>query len=196
MRMRMAATVAVLAIPMILGGCFGRLGGEGEGAQGRASVIQAVSEDPKSKTLGAYQHFELAPLIDSTQGLCPPDFVRNLGDPFARQLKDARIPDLGSGKTLLIRGVILHYEVANMSTDQAFGPYEEVLARVELVDRDSGRVIGIANCVGRTKTTTGMGMQKKTEGLAKAIVGWIEQNYPDSAKTPKKGVLGGRQTEE
>ena len=43
---------------------------------------------------------------------------------------------MGSGgKTLLVRGQFIHFEDSRNVTSQAFGPFEELIARVELVDK-------------------------------------------------------------
>jgi prophage DNA circulation protein len=67
--------------------------------------------------------------------------------------------------------------------DQVFGPFEEVVARVELVDKASGTVLGVANCIGRSNTSVNKGVNKKAEGLSKAIAIWIGRSYPKSMKT-------------
>jgi hypothetical protein len=60
----------------------------------------------------------------------------------------------------------------------AFGNFEEVLARVEFVDKATNKVMGTANCIGRTAETVNVGVETKAEGLAKAIVNWIADRYP------------------
>jgi hypothetical protein len=58
------------------------------------------------------------------------------------------------------------------------GPLEEVVARVTLVDRETGRTIGVANCIGRTSTRMNLGPKLKAEGLAKAVVLWLRSHNP------------------
>jgi len=61
----------------------------------------------------------------------------------------------------------------------AFGPLEEAVCEVQLVDKASGEVIGNATCVGRSTATVNQGLDKKAQGLAKAIVDWIKSNRPE-----------------
>ncbi len=63
------------------------------------------------------------------------------------------------------------------------GPVEEVVCRTELVDKGTGQVLGIANCVGRTKARSNTGVKEKAEGLAEAFVKWVESSFPENQKT-------------
>jgi hypothetical protein len=46
------------------------------------------------------------------------------------------------------------------------------------VDKDTGKVLGSANCIGRTAERVNIGVEKKAEGLSKAFIAWIESRYP------------------
>ncbi len=72
---------------------------------------------------------------------------------------------------------MLHYEDSSV-VGKALGPLEFVVARVQFVDKDSGKVLATVNCVGRTTTRVNLGVARKAEGLAKAIVRWIDERYP------------------
>ena len=80
-----------------------------------------------------------------------------------------------------MRGRILHYEDAD-TLGIAIGPLEEVVARLEMVDKDSGQVLAQANCIGRTTTRTTLGVANKGRGLAKAIASWIDNRYPEQGR--------------
>ena len=99
----------------------------------------------------------------------------------SKELKDEKIPNARSGKTLLIQGKILHYQGASSSAVATAG-VEFVVARIELVDKDSGRVLGVANCAGWTSKRVTLGVPEKAEGLARAIVKWIDKHYPESQR--------------
>ena len=127
--------------------------------------------------LAGYTRFELEPFTDDFGGRTPAELLRRLPEKFQEELAEAKLPNQPGGKTLVIRGSVRHYESSNL-VGMALGPIEEVIARVELLDKDSGKVIARANCVGRTTKAVGKGVSKKTEGLAKAIVSWIKTYYP------------------
>ena len=84
--------------------------------------------------------------------------------------------DPASSKVLAIRGQYVYYEEAGSILDQAFGPFEEIIALVELADQSSGQIIARGYCIGRTNTTVLQGPERKAEGLAKAIVDFIRKN--------------------
>jgi len=163
-----------------LTGCS-RLVGEGmeevRGAKGLYAPIRGLAPDSQARPLGRYRRFELGQISDDFGGNVPAGLWDYLREAFADQLAKKRLPNDPAGKTLLVRGKILHYEDAGM-LGHAMGPLEQVIARIELVDKDSGAVIGVANCVGRTTKSVGTGVKKKAEGLAKAIVAWIDARYP------------------
>jgi len=173
--------VTVVALASVLGGCAGRAIREGlgvaVGAKGVAIPIKAVSTANSPRPLGQYERFELGVIHDDTNGLAPPELFTKLPGELDKQLAAKRIPNAPTGKALLIRGKVLHYEHSGLF-GQVFGPLEEVVARLELVDKADNRVLGVANCVGRTKETINLGVATKAEGLAKAIAGWIDRLYP------------------
>jgi len=182
----MARKTLLLCVPLFLTALAG-LGcttavkegvGIARGAKGLYAPIMAVSPDKSAKPLGQYRYFELATLSDDFGGNVPDDLMMYLRAAFAEQLAEAEIPQQPGGKTLLIRGKILHYEDSS-TLGLALGPIEEVVARIELVDKDSGKVIGLANCIGRTTSRVNVGVAKKGQGLAKAIVSWIASRYPE-----------------
>ncbi len=188
MNRRLTLAVCVLALPILLGGCLSRLAKEGLGAwqqgAGRATPLQPVALGSNPYPLGAYQRFEIAPFPDKTDGQAPMELFELLPGTFLTELTKKGIPNALSGKTLLVRGEVFYYETAPL-TGQIFGPLEEAVARVELVDKASGQVLGVANCVGRSSSSSAMGVKTKANGLAKAIVDWIDKLYPKEQKIKK-----------
>ena len=161
-------------------GCVGRALKEGVGvATGAKGVTIVVREVPGGRTarpLGVYKRFVVEPFKDNTGTGVPAAIKSGLAVEVRKALAEKRIPNGSSGKTLTIRGTFFYYEDANNTTDQLFGPFEEVIARVQLAD--GSRVVGEADCVGRSTTTVNQGPEKKAQGLAKAIVDWIDKHYP------------------
>ena len=170
-------------------GCTGTIIREASGAvlgaSGTFMPLQPLAPDKETKTLGAYTRFELGPINDDIGDKMPANLVTYLQEAFPEEVKDARLPDNGTGKTLIVRGTIIYYE-SSSTVGYALGPLEEAICRTELVDKDTGRVLGVANCVGRTKAVNNSGVKSKASGLAKAFVKWIESRFPDDLKTEKK----------
>jgi len=164
----------------VLSGCISRLAkeglGAGTGAKGVYAEIQPVAPSKESYPLSQYRRFELGDIADD-YGRTPGGVLAALPGEFVKALADKKLPNEPAGKALLIRGKILHFELSGLM-GQAFGPYEEIIVRTELVDKDTNRVLGTANCIGRTKESVNQGIEKKAEGLAKAFAGWISDYYP------------------
>ena len=171
---------AVATAGLLLAGCTRAVKetvGLGRGAKGVYAEVQPVGVTKDDKPLGAYGRFEMAQPADDTGGKTPPEFYGLLETEFGKQLADSGLPDRPGANTLVVRVTILHFELAG-ALGHAFGPFEEVVTRVELVDKNSGRVLGRANCIGRSTETVNKGVPKKAEGLARAIVQWIKSRYP------------------
>ncbi len=147
------------------------------GASGVYAPLQEVTAD----SLGQYRRFEIGPIVDDFGGKVPSDLMSHFQTAFAEELADKKLPNDPAGKTLLIRGRFFHYEDAG-TLGAAIGPLEEVLARLELVDKDTNQVLGVANCIGRTTNRVNLGVPKKGQGLAKAIVSWIDARYPKQGR--------------
>lgn len=143
------------------------------GAKGVSVIITPITAD-----LGVYRRFEVEPFDDQTAVGVPQVIKDTLPGYVTERLLDKKIPIDGTGKTMRITGTYIYYEDANNTTDQVFGPFEELLARVRLADGDTGRTLGEAYCVGRSTTSVAKGARNKAEGLAKAIVDWIDKSYP------------------
>ena len=174
--MKRTVTVFLLVVLAMTAGCSQAIKegvGVARGAKGIYMPISPLAVSP----LGQYTRFELGKFEDGIGGKVPRELLAYLPEKFKEQLAENELPNNPGGKTLLARGTILHYEDENI-IGMLIGPLEEVVARVELVDKDSGKVLGVANCIGRTTTRVNKGVEKKADGLAKAIVGWIASYYP------------------
>lgn len=178
----MAMVAALLAASMGLGGCWSTVVGEGAGlfmgASGVHAVTQPMSSDDGARPLGEYTRFVMGEWSDDFGGKVPDRLFTLLPGKFAEAREHAKLPNDPGGKTLVVRGRVLHYESENLF-GMITGPLEEAVARVELVDQETGRVLAAGNCIGRTEERVNQGVEKKAEGLAKAIVKWISSRYPD-----------------
>ncbi len=175
-RMRMAMVVALIGAGVLSGGCLGRAVKEGFGAATGAKGVYAQTQAP-AVDLRMYENIEVGAITDGFSGKTPHQLLAILPTKIVEQLQSKKLPTGASGKTLVIQGKIIYYEKAGI-TGQAFGPFEEVVSEIQLVDKDSGTVVAVANCIGRSTTTMNQGVKKKAEGLAKGIVKWIRKLYP------------------
>ena len=169
--------ITAVALMCLVSGCISRAAREGIGAVRGGRGTWIVLDSGKTVQLDSYKRFELGNFTDGMHGKAPSELLAYLPAEFEKALADKKIPNAPDGKTLLIRGKILHYEDASL-LGEIISPLEEVVARVEFVDKDTGKVICVANCVGRTRESINSGIRTKAQGLARAIVGWIDHHYP------------------
>jgi len=181
--MRNARWMAVAAAGLALAatGCMGRLIGEGAeaglGPKGDYWEEKPAAASKETKALAAYQRFELGEVKNVYGRNVPAEFFEKFPVEFARELAGSHLPRQAAGKTAVFRVHILHYEKADMA-DNVLGPLEQVVARVELLDKDSSQILAWGNAVGRTGKTVGLGVDSKAKGLAKALVKWAGDYYP------------------
>lgn len=165
--------VSIALASVALGGCVSRAVKEGfsgvTGAKGVGVPIRRLAP------LGPIAELKLGPVSDDTGGNYPRAFMSKLPGMFAKQLAEAELRMSPSGRKLRFEGVLIHYETADVA-GQLFGPLEEAIVRVRLIDADSGQVLGVANCVGRSTTTTRMGPDNKADGVAKAMIAWVRDS--------------------
>jgi hypothetical protein len=131
--------------------------------------------------LAEYRCFVLGEIRDDIGGRLSREFGPLLRTEFKQRLAAKKLPTESGGKTLLVRGQIIHYEdVGTVGT--VISPLEEVICRTEFVDQASNRVVAVVNCIGRTNTSLNRGVATKAEGLAKAFVTWIDKRYPKAGR--------------
>ena len=173
--MNKAILSSVLLSILCAGGCTGRMIKEALGTvRGPRGVWAPVQEAPGVAPLASYQRFELD--IHDSFGKTPVQLLTQLPLSFREELESKNLPNSQTGKTLVVRGSIIHYEAEGMK-GLAFGDFEEVVTRLQLVDKDSGKVLAEANCIGRSTESVNRGIKNKADGLAKAIAGWIASGY-------------------
>ncbi len=163
-------------------GCVGRVIGEGaEGALGpKGAYFEQKPAAParSAKVLSDYGRFELGEVRNEVPRLVPGEFLREFPRKFGKELRESRLARAAGGKTLVFDVTIIHYEKAD-TEDNVFGPLEQVVARVRLLDKESGEVLAEGNAIGRTGKTVGLGAETKAEGLARALIKWVEDYWSD-----------------
>lgn len=146
------------------------------GPRGVYSPLEPLPPAGEEHFLGEYERFELGQFREDAAGRTPPALFALLPGEFAKQIERRDLPDVPDGKTLIVRGQVLHYEEADIF-GHAFGPVEQVIARVELVDAETGRVLATAVCIGRNEETLISSVRIRAKGLAQAIATWISDHY-------------------
>ncbi len=176
------SAITILALSAVMSfamGC-GRLINEGVGVvvgpRGVYSPLEPLPDAADARPLADYQRFELGHFRQDAAGGTPPALFALLPGEFARQVRQHDLPDVRGGKTAIVSGHILHYEEANIF-GHAFGPVEQVVARVELTDAETGQLLAAALCIGRNEETLTSSVRDRTAGLAKAIASWIAANF-------------------
>jgi hypothetical protein len=149
------------------------------GPKGIHVPIEPVAATETARPLGEYTRFEIGNVTDRYNQL-PAGFMTTVKAKFRERMMESKIPVGASGKTLILQGDVLYFEMSDM-LGKAFGPLEEVIVRTQMVDQATGRTLGIAHCIGRTTNRVNLGVDKKADGLAKAFAEWIKARHPAEA---------------
>jgi len=173
---RIAILILIAAVLIGAGGCMSRAAKEAVLSPKGLSVTTSVVASPQQ----SYSKLEVSDFANTGITTMPANMnnlVRTaLAERIADLPSDKGILRTGAARTLVVQGRYLYYESSSGMLDQVFGPFEEVIALVELVDKSSGKVISRGYCVGRTNTTRLQGPRRKAEGLAKAIIELIRKS--------------------
>ena len=179
-------TGLICCATLVAPGCVSRLIDEGIekslGPTAKALPMEPKWPEKDPTYLASYRNFELVLPIKSEFADTPQAFMDYFPVKFGEQLASKDLPTGGNGKTLLVDVTILAYQPV-ISYHKAWGPTEEVVARVELKDKDTGELVGRAICIGRTYQSIGLGPKWKAWGLCRAIVNdWINEYYPKEGR--------------
>ena len=178
--------IALLGLLVVLmtsaGGCLGRAAKEVFLSPKGFSVTTGMSATQRN----SYSQVEFQDFSNTGITTMPADMNRIMRTVLAEELRELKpkkaVLDPAASRVLLVRGRYVYYEESGGILDQAFGPFEEIIALVELVDKTSGRIEGGGYCVGRTNTSRLQGPRRKAEGLSKAIIELIGK----SCRTPPR----------
>jgi hypothetical protein len=142
------------------------------GGAGEYEALATPSTDLNEFDSIEVEEFEVDydPTPSTLPGMLKPRLIQDLED------KDQPVGKKGD-RTLVVRGRIIYYE-SSKRVDHVWGPLEEAVALVELVDKSRGKVIARAGCVGRSNASASTGVESKADGLAEAISSWIEKHRP------------------
>lgn len=184
--MKRLTALMLLAIltSMTATGCLSRAIKEGASvATGpKGFYVEKTSMGPEgAKPLAGYTSFEVGAISDGFGGNAPQQLLDLIPTETRNRLREEGFVVGAGGNTVLITGKVIYFERAGVS-GQLFGPFEEAVTEIQLIDKASGKVLGVANVVGRSTTTARQGVDEKAVGVAKGIVKWIQDRYPELPK--------------
>ncbi|MCE5279838.1 MAG: hypothetical protein ABFD92_03510 [Planctomycetaceae bacterium] len=163
--------IVLVALSAGCGTAISEGAGQAFGPKGEVTPLQPVTLG-SSLPLQEYSQFELGEFHNDVGGHLPAALLPQFRIDFPAMLAKYKVKTALGGKTAVIRGTILHYEGSG-SLAVVTSAVEEIVVRTEIADKESGRVIAVANCIGRSTTRLNRGIDKKAEGLAKAVAKWI-----------------------
>jgi hypothetical protein len=134
--------------------------------------------------LDAYKSVEVQPFDTSLlMGALPANASQEVQALAIRRLTDSRMfesvgPTAGAGPALLIRGRFVDYDPGGTAARVVgFGANPFMSAQIEVLNADSGQVLGIAMVTGTVKSAVRTGTRELADGVAKAIEGLLKQHH-------------------
>jgi hypothetical protein len=183
--------VIMLGFSLIFsGGCWfsgaKKLLQEVQGGEGKVVMIK----DPPPTALLDYETVQIESFTNQLAPVVPGETPELIHDAIVKVLsEEPLVYTLGrkgyaeKGSTLIIRGSIIHYQ-SSEGFSSVFSSYAQLISRVQLVDGQTGEVIGEANCVGFSKAIARSGLEELAEGIAEAIKTWLTTE----PKKEKRGI--------
>jgi hypothetical protein len=184
--MSRALIVGLLAVVTVASGCMGTAVSQGfatvTGASPRFFEVREIAGG--ATALDRYQSvavqaFDASPML----GVIPPDAVAETQAAALRRLVETRMfsavgPAAGAKPSLVIRGAFVDYDSGGSAARAVgFGVNPFLTARIELVDGETGQVIGIVMVSGTVKSALRTGTKELADGVAKAIKGLVERHH-------------------
>lgn len=139
--------------------------------------VQPFATAREERPLSRYTRFQMVPFTDDMGGRVPREFFEYLPGMFETALAKRGLAGLSGGKTLLVRGKVISYQTQGVG-EMLLSPNEQAVARVELVDKASGKVLGVANCIGQGEHRVNTGNKNLARGTGRAIAAWIASRHP------------------
>jgi hypothetical protein len=146
------------------------------GAQGKFYEVQIV----KPRVLAAYRAIRVEPFTNELGRRVPAEVIEEVNDQTPATLDESGLFYL-EGKTLLVRGRIIHYtgrSALEGSVMSVAGGDEECVCRVQLLDAESQELLGEAVCWGLTQSALRRGSGELGKGVGKGVAKWIRQRLP------------------
>lgn len=188
--MRQIFLLGLLAALTITSGCVGTAVSQGlstvTGATPRFFELRDVAGPvalDRYKSV-AVQPFDPSPLL----GALPGDAVQETQALVIKRLTETRMFESvgaapGARPALVIRGKFVDYDPGGTPARVVgLGGNPFLTAQIELVDGDTGQVIGISMVTGTVKSAVRTGMKEQADGVAKAIDGLVKQHHTKVSK--------------
>ncbi|MEW6354996.1 MAG: DUF4410 domain-containing protein [Planctomycetota bacterium] len=183
---RLSRVPAVVVLCMALSGCVMWCAQSWDsgtnGPAGRFKEIQAIVPEG---ALGKYKNVEVLPFTEQIPHLAPSPIVTSIAHEIATDLEETKLflvattvanqPPAG---TLAVQGEVVYYDPGEVN-ERVLGMSGEcvLIARVSLVDKESGNIIGRVDVRGVVKTTFNEA-ETVGQGVAKGVAKWIKENHP------------------
>ena len=157
------------------------------GAQGKFYEVKVV--DPG--VLAKYKSVRVEPFTNEIGDCVPPQVIAEVNEQTPKSLAESGLfyPD---GKAVRVKGRIVHFTGKSGlkgSVGSVIGGSEECVCRVELLDGESGQVIGEAICWGIVKSAVRRGSGELGAGVGKGVENWIEKRLPEDVREKRKEEL-------
>ena len=179
---RLTLWAGLAAMAALNAGCLGRMINEGAGlvVGANANVIEIDPLD-RSQQIGPVT----VEKIENAMGTpVSGEWLFDLaGSLRAKLANDGLFLEPGR-RAVRVSGVVVHLEGAKL-TDEAFGPHPEVIVRTTVTDAATGRIIGIANVVGRARGDTSSSRQDLSDAFAAGVTKWL--HMPDKHRKTDRG---------
>lgn len=161
-------------------GCIGRAFNEGyygaKGATGRAEPLQSVYVD-----LAKYDAVAVQPFSDGMEGYGNKAFLYSVEEAVKYRIIAKTHLDSHGDKVLQVSGALIHYDTGT-TADKIVSPMEQAICRVKLTDKSSGKVLGMADCISRAKSSFRKGPEELADGMGKAVAKWIIEHDTRGAR--------------
>lgn len=154
------------------------------GAEGKFYELKAVSPS----ALAEYRAIRMEPFTSSLGDHVPREVIEEINYRTPRTIREEALFNT-EGKTLLIRGTIIHYtgrSGSKAALQSLVGSGEQCVCRVELLDAQDGTVLGEAVCWGAVKSALRRGYSEFGEGVARGISKWLEKRLPEHIREQRE----------
>lgn len=157
------------------------------GAAGKFYEIQVV--DPYA--LASYESVRVERFTNELGDRVPAGVIAEVNEQTPMALAESNL-FYDQGKLLRITGRVIHFTGRSGlvgSVSSVVGGPEECVCRVQLLDGESGAMIGEAVCWGSVKSAVRRGSGELGAGVGKGVSKWIRERLPDEIKEARRAKL-------
>jgi hypothetical protein len=157
------------------------------GAQGKFYEVKVVNPDK----LAAYRSVRVEPFTNALGQRVPPEVIAEVNENTPKAVAEANL-FYPTGKLLLIKGSIIHFTGKSGlrgSVGSVIGGGEECVCRVQLLDGESGELVGEAVCWAVVKSAVRRGSGELGVGVGEGVTEWLEKRLPGPIKKARKKEL-------